>query len=430
MPLPIRMLTYALPARYFVSCLQTLFLAGNIWAVIWPNVLAMIGFGLALLRRHLAQERKEIGLNSCSDAIYFLIVKELITIWSDKKSRFVLIGPLLIQLIVFSYAVTLEVKNVSIGVLDKDGGGAAHELVQRFRGSRTFTSIHYLRGFQEIRPAIDAQEVQLVIQIPEDFSRLVEAGKTAQLQFILDGRRSNSAQIIQGYASQIVNQFSSDWAAKAGESCAARGTDCPKSHTIPISTINGSPYPVSVPFCRCSSALLLTSLSVARERELGTFDQLLVSPLQPIEILIGKTIPAVIFGLFEGTLIVCAAVLLFRIPLTGSLLLLYVSMTVFLLAVSGVGLFISSLSMTQQQAILGSFVFMVPANLLSGFATPVENIPDWLQPVSLAMPLRYFLVITRRYLHERFHRLGCLARDMADGGDRCLHADSGCMVVS
>ena len=332
---------------------------------------------------------------------YFLIIKELTMIWSDKKSRFVLIGPLLIQLIVFSYAVTLEVKNVSMGVLDKDGGGAAHELVQRFKGSRTFTRIHYLRGFQEIRPAIDSQEVQFVIQIPEDFSRLVEAGKTAQLQFILDGRRSNSAQIIQGYASQIVNQFSSDVAKKTGRAA-------PSAELIVRNAYNPNldyqwfTLPSLCAILPMLIALLLTSLSVAHERELGTFDQLLVSPLQPLEILIGKTVPAVIFGLFEGTLVVCAAVVLFRIPLTGSLPLLYASMTVFLLAASGIGLFISSLSMTQQQAILGSFVFMVPANLLSGFATPLENIPEWLQPVSMAIPLRYFLIVAKGIFMKDF----------------------------
>ncbi len=333
--------------------------------------------------------------------LYYLTVKELITIWSDKKSRFVLIGPLLIQLIVFSYAVTLEVKNVSIGILDKDGGGAAHELVQRFRGSKTFTNIYYLRGVQQIRPLMDAQEVQMVIQIPENFSRLVEAGKTAQLQFILDGRKSNSAQIVQVYASQIVDQFSSDWAAKVGEA-ALPAKLVIRNRYNPNLDYQWFTVPSLCAILPMLISLLLTSLTVARERELGTFDQLLVSPLQPIEILVGKTIPAVIFGLFEGTLIVVASVLLFRIPLTGSLVLLYVSMTVFLLAVSGIGLFISSLSMTQQQAILGSFVFMVPANLLSGFATPVENIPNWLQPVSLAMPLRYFLVITRGIFMKDF----------------------------
>jgi ABC-2 type transport system permease protein len=338
--------------------------------------------------------------------LYSLIVKELIQVWSDKKSRFVLIGPLLIQLVVFSYAITLEVKNASIGILDKDQGGQAHELVQRFRGSKTFTKIYYLRGVQEIRQLMDAQEVQLVVQIPEDFSRQLEAGKTAQLQFILDGRRSNSAQIIQGYAADIVTQFSADIAQKAGAFALPPAQLIIRNAYNPNLEYQWFTIPSLCAILPMLIALLLTSLSVARERELGTFDQLLVSPLEPIEILIGKTIPAVIFGLFEGILIVAAAVLAFRVPLTGSLVLLFASMTVFLLSASGIGLFISSLSMTQQQAILGSFVFMVPANLLSGFATPVENIPDWLQPLSMAMPLRYFLVVAK----------GIFMKDMSASG--------------
>jgi ABC-2 type transport system permease protein len=142
--------------------------------------------------------------------------------------------------------------------------------------------------------------------------------------------------------------------------------------------------------------LVVTALSVARERELGTFDQLLVSPLQPIEILIGKTIPAIVIGTLEGSFIVFAGVFLFSIPFMGSFLLLYFSMIVFVSAIAGVGLFISSLSQTQQQAILGSFVFMSPAVLLSGFATPIENMPGWLQILTYANPLRYFLMRCRQ----------------------------------
>lgn len=141
--------------------------------------------------------------------------------------------------------------------------------------------------------------------------------------------------------------------------------------------------------------LTVTGLSVARERELGTFDQLLVSPLQPVEILIGKTIPGIFIGLIEGSIIVAAAVWIFKIPFTGSIFLLYLSMFVFVLAIIGVGLFVSSLSKTQQQAILGSFVFMVPAVTLSGYATPIENMPEWLQYATLINPLRYYLVIAK-----------------------------------
>ena len=141
--------------------------------------------------------------------------------------------------------------------------------------------------------------------------------------------------------------------------------------------------------------LMVTGLSVARERELGTFEQLLVSPLSPGEIVLGKTVPAFLIGVGEGTLMMAVAVFVFRVPLTGSVPLLYGAMAVFLLAVIGIGLFISSLAATQQQAILGTFSCMVPMMLLSGFASPVENMPDWMQTLTLANPIRHFIVIVK-----------------------------------
>jgi ABC-2 type transport system permease protein len=142
-------------------------------------------------------------------------------------------------------------------------------------------------------------------------------------------------------------------------------------------------------------SLILTALSVAREREMGTFEQLLVSPLQPIEILVGKALPALFLALCSASLLLAIAIFVFRIPFQGSLTLLYGAMVIFLMAIIGIGLFISSLSMTQQQAILGAFVFMPPAVILSGFATPIENMPGWLQDFTVVNPLRWFLVIVR-----------------------------------
>jgi ABC-2 type transport system permease protein len=141
--------------------------------------------------------------------------------------------------------------------------------------------------------------------------------------------------------------------------------------------------------------LVVTALSIARERELGTFDQLLVSPLIPLEILIGKMVPAIIIGMIEGTIIVLVGVFLFGIPFHGSVFLLYLSMFVFICSIVGIGLFISSLAQTQQQALLGTFVFMSPSIMLSGFATPIENMPTWLQPITYLIPLRYYLVIAK-----------------------------------
>jgi ABC-2 type transport system permease protein len=327
-------------------------------------------------------------------SILALIHKELLAVWRDKKSRSVLIFPPLFQLLIFSLAGTLDVKNVSIGILNLDNGAESFELLQRFRGSPTFTHIIYLQSVEDITRVIDNQQAVLVIHIDEQFSRNLRAQKSADVQLILDGRKSNTSQIVQGYANTIINQFNHDFAARA---------NIPQQRTeiFPRNWFNPNLlyYWFNVPNLSGVLTMLIgltvTALSVARERELGTFDQLLVSPLQPIEILIGKTIPALIIGLIEGTVIISAAIFVFQIPFIGSVALLYASMFVFILSIIGVGLFISSLSMTQQQAILGSFVFMTPAVTLSGYATPIENMPYWLQQVTLINPLRYYLVIAK-----------------------------------
>ena len=314
-----------------------------------------------------------------------LILKELLAILRDKRSRLLLVVPPLVQMIIFSFAATLEVKNAEIGILNNDSGRASRELAQRFHGSKTFRRITYLNGVEEIRPLIDAQEAILVLHIAGDFSRRVEAGQPAKVQFILDGRRSNAAQIVQGYAARIVSQFSG----AQPVAIVARNWFNPNLsyiwHTVPsligiLSTLIG---------------LIVTGLSVARERELGTFDQLLVSPLKPFEILLGKTIPSFFLAWGEGLLILAVAIFVFRVPFNGSVLLLVAGLSVFLLAIVGVGLFISSLATTQQQAVLGAFVFMVPAMLMSGFATPVENMPPWLQLVAEGNPLKHFMIIIK-----------------------------------
>lgn len=323
-----------------------------------------------------------------------LIIKEILAILRDNHSRMVLIIPPILQLLVFSFAATLDVKNVSIGILNRDNGEPSFELIRRFHGSPTFNQIHYLSSVKDIENYIDTQKVVLVVHIDEQFSRNLLARKPATVQFILDGRKSNSAQIVNGYAASILSQFNQDFTS-------IFQIHQQQTEIVPRNWFNPNLlyYWFNVPnLCGVLTmliALTITSLSVARERELGTFDQLLVSPISPLEILIGKTIPAVIVSMMEGTIILIAAIFLFQIPFTGALWVLYFSMFVFILSIVGVGLFISSLSMTQQQAILGSFVFMSPAVLLSGFATPIENMPEWLQYGTYANPLRYFLVIVK-----------------------------------
>lgn len=323
-----------------------------------------------------------------------LVIKELLAVLRDRKSRTVLIIPPLLQLTIFAFAATLEVKNTELAVLDNDGGKAAVELAQRFAGSPSFARLIPLHGQAEVAPALEDEKAMAVLVIDQGFSRDVAGGRPATVQLLLDGRRSNAAQIVQGYAQRIVEQYNR-------ELILARGQPAPPATLIARNWYNPNleylwfTVPNLIGMLTMVVGLIVTALSVARERELGTFDQLLVSPLSPGEILAGKTLPAMILGVVESLVIVAAAILAFRIPCQGSLLALELALLLFLFSVVGFGLFISSLCNTQQQAILGTFTFMLPSTMLSGFATPIETMPAFLQLVSLANPLRYFLVAVR-----------------------------------
>lgn len=326
--------------------------------------------------------------------ILALIWKELLATMRDPKSRISILLPPIIQLLVFTQAATLDVKNVPIGILNRDNGEQGFELVQRIHGTPFFNRIYYLKGVEEIAPFIDNQKGVIVLSIDEQFSRNLDHDLPAEVQIILDGRKSNTAQIITGYVSNIVQQFNEDFAAKAGIK-QQNARIFPRFWYNPNALYTWYNIPSLVCTLTMLACLVVTTQSVARERELGTFDQLLVSPLVTLEILIGKIIPGILVGMLEGTFLMCVGILIFQVPFTGSLLLFFLSQFVFVCSISGIGLFISSLSSTQQQAMLGTFVFMLPSVLLSGFATPIENMPPWLQPFTYLMPLRYMLINTK-----------------------------------
>lgn len=326
--------------------------------------------------------------------ILSLIAKEAQTIWRDKKSRMVLIVPPIMQTLIFAFAMTLDVKNVSLAVLNQDRGRQSYELIERFRNSTAFTRVSYLDGVQQIKPTIDSQRALLVLHIPADFSRTIEAGGTGEIQLILDARRTNAAQICLGYATKIVNSLNHELQARNAK-------QQEQSVVVARAWFNANKefvwvtLPGLIALLTALETLLLTGLSVARERELGTFDQLLVSPMQPFEILIGKSIPPMVAGTLEGTFILLLAVFAFGVPFQGSLPLLYLAMFIYLLSMVGIGLFISSLVATQQQALLGVFTCTIPLIQLSGFATPVENMPPWLIQANGMNPVAYFLVISK-----------------------------------
>jgi ABC-2 type transport system permease protein len=323
-----------------------------------------------------------------------LIVKEMLTLFRDPKGRLVLIMPPLLQLMIFAFAATLEVKNVTLAIYNQDNGRHGYEIIQRLHGSPTFTDILFLDSKTAIQPVIDQQRALAAITIPQDFSRNIEADTPANLQVILDGRRSNAAQIVSGYIATLISRYDSELATEGGR-------EPPPAIIVDRNWFNENllylwfTIPSLVGILSMLVALIVTSLSVARERELGTFDQLLVSPLTPFEILLGKTVPAILVGMAEGLIIATVGVWLFGVPFTGSPILLIIAIFTFVLSTIGVGLFISALSKTQQQAILGAFIFMVPAVTLSGYAAPVENMPLWLQYLTWVNPLQHFLITVK-----------------------------------
>jgi ABC-2 type transport system permease protein len=333
--------------------------------------------------------------------ILALTIKEFIMILKDPKSRFVVIGPPLIQFFVFGYAATYDLKNVSYAVFDESRTPESRQLLSRFEGSENFELTRTLSAEKEIAYMINREKVRLVIHIGPEFSRNLHNGRPATLQVIVDGRNSNVALIALGYIGNIVEEYNQDLVKKGVVGKSGPGVMLVdrawfnanlQSRWFIVSALGGIISMVVV--------MILTSLSVAREREFGTFDQLLVAPFNPGEILVGKSLPGMFFGIMDALLFSAGAVYWFGVPFRGSVGTLVLALGCFIITIVGVGLLVSSLSMTMQQALLGSFVFMMPSVILSGFATPIENMPHWLQIGTLLNPLRHIITALRNIFLE------------------------------
>lgn len=325
--------------------------------------------------------------------LYAMIVKEMWAVLRDPKSRIVLFVPPLMQLFIFSFATTLDVKNVDVAIYDRSSGAHSTEIVSRIAGSPNFREIVPLRSPRELRDAIDNQKVIAALVIDEDFDRRLVTGKPATIGVVLDGRRSNAAQIVNGYLTQIVDSVGADLVARPG-------FELPPGSVVtnwynPALDYIWFTLPSLVAIITSVAGLAITSQSVARERELGTFDQLMVSPLRIHEILIGKMVPPFIIGMINGSLYLIIAPLVFGVPFTGSLTLFFLSLAMYMLALIGLGMLVSAIAKTQQQAFLGVFLITTPLILLSGYASPIDNMPSWLQIVTYLDPARYFLVIVQ-----------------------------------
>lgn len=326
--------------------------------------------------------------------VFALVVKELLAVLKDAKSRMVLIVPPIIQLVVFGYAATYDLNHVPFAVYNEDPSQPSRELVARFDGAPAFQEVARIHSDAEIATLIDRREALMVLHIDRRFSRDLLSGGAGQVQFILDGRNSNTALLAMGYANTIVSDFDIWWAARHGGITPPATLDIRARFNENLES-RWFIIPGIVALLTLVVTLVVIALSVAREREAGTFDQLLVTPMRPIDILLGKAIPGILIGTVEATFIIVAGVLWFGVPMRGGMVPLYLGLLVFLLSVIGIGLMISSLAVTQQQALLGTFLFLVPAVILSGFATPIANMPPLIQDFTYLNPMRYFLMVVR-----------------------------------
>jgi len=327
--------------------------------------------------------------------IAFLCRKELQALFKEKASRLILVAPALLQALLFGYAGTYNLTNVPYVVLDQSRGEAAKELLARLDGTGVFHRQATVTSPAQMAAAIDAGDVLLALNIPSDFETLLATGQPAPLQVILDGRNSTTAGFASAYIASVVGRYNAD---RVG--ALSRVQVDTRAWFNPNLESRWNLMVAMIAALSMLQTMLLAALSVAREREQGTFDQLLVTPLTPIQILVGKALPTIFVGLLQATIIFLIVRFWFGVPLHGSLALLYLGLIIFMSAAVGIGLSMSALSRNMQQAMLYTFMLVTPLMLLSGLLTPVRNMPEVLQVATYVNPLRFGMDITRRVYLE------------------------------
>jgi ABC-2 type transport system permease protein len=333
--------------------------------------------------------------------VRYLFVKELIQTLRDKQMRITLIVPPILQLIIFGYAANLDVKHIRTAIRDLDQSVESRDLIGRFGSSKYFDVVSFPDTQKEVKDLINQGGVTVSIEIPTDFSRKLKKGDTATVQIILDGSESNTAFIALAYVNQILSEFSTQVLMKRLNRAGMigfeeAGVDLQQRTWYNPNFESRLFY---VPGVIASIAFLipiiLTAQAIVREREIGTLEQIMVTPIRSWELMLGKTLPFALFGLFDVMMIAAIGIFWFEVPLRGNPFVLLSGAILFLMSSVAIGLFISTICSTQQQAQISTFFFAMPAFTLSGFAFPIENMPEWIQYLTYANPLRYFLVIIR-----------------------------------
>ncbi len=325
--------------------------------------------------------------------------KELLAVLKDPRARLSLFIPPVVQALIFGYAATYDLNHVTYAALDQDHSAASRQLLAGLDGSGVFERVADLQRAADVAALIDARTALLVVQINPRFERDLLSGQSPNVQLIADGRNSNTAGTAMGYVGSIVQQFTARWTADHGLPSA------------PVQVVTRAWYnpnletrwfmiPGMIGTLTLIQTMMLTAMSVAREREQGTFDQLLVTPFRPFEIMAGKALPSMLVGTIQATGVLLVAQLWFHIPFAGSYFTLYSGLLLFLLAAVGIGLLLSAVAATMQQAMLYSLLLIMPFSLLSGLTTPISSMPTAVRYLTEINPLSYAIDITRRVYLE------------------------------
>jgi ABC-2 type transport system permease protein len=335
------------------------------------------------------------------ERVLAILRKEFRSVLRDPRMRFVILGLPVLQTLIFGYAVTLDVRHVRLAVVDRDGTPASRELVARFTGSACFDAVSFPSDEAAGRALIDAGDVAALLQINAGFAQGLLAGRAMPVQLVVDGADSNTARYVLNYAAQITAGANAALATetlrrRAGPAAAPAGPELrPRVWFNPDLESRNYYVPGIIAMLVMLIGLMLTSMSIVREKETGTIEQIMVTPIRPVEFIVGKCAPFAVIGFIDTALVSVVGLLWFDIPFRGSFALLLLGTALFLLSTLGIGLFISTVSRTQQQAMMTTFFFFFPAMLFSGFIFPITSMPEAFQWLSRADPLRYFLVIIR-----------------------------------
>lgn len=326
------------------------------------------------------------------ERVYRMLVKEFIQVLRDPRMRAMIFVMPVIQLIMFGYAVTTDVERIRTAVYDLDRSSASRALIERFTASGYFAVVAAPGDPRALRQLLDKGEVALAIQINSGFADDLASGRPAAIQSMVDGTDSNTGTLAMDYAQRITAAFSKERSASAGGQPVELRSRAWFNPDLRSRVFN---VPGVIAVIVLLTSLLLTAMAVVREREIGTMEQLMVTPIRPVELILGKTLPFVLISYVNVLLVTLIGVTWFDIPIRGSFWLLLFGAGLYLMSTIGIGLFISTISRTQQQALMASFFFYLPAVLLSGFMFPISNMPDPAQWITYLNPLRYFLVIIR-----------------------------------